>query len=765
MNVAGLRARVRAAREVPVFGALVRAADRVWWWRAIRRSGLVDAEYYAAQLGVRRIGTDTAIWHYVARGFRRGLSLNPLFDEIFAGGGLPEVFRVPALYAYLVGERATIAVHPWWDAVATTGADGVSALERVWSDHSFELTLRAGERHLGMTVSALRERSIDAARDWSRRGRRAHTAGSLAIESGAPAGLVRFVQARDRRYHRKLDQAAQVVDAGGVAVSIAMVDVDASQWASACILAAIEPRVSVRLYSARRTWGSVLTDEVATLRAQRLLAVLDARAEFSIPEIEALWVAAESACAIPAHRALDGTLTGLGAARVGPGQAYRILRDHPHEDAGAIPDRVLDVPLATGRTFAVELSAYRAAGGIPGQGPGELELLSERLRADGIPSRVLLDVLPVLEEPEIAFRARRGHAPGVKSRRVDDDRQWAEHIIVEAGFDVRGWRFRGAEAPTPVLGWRRPSPDALRWAIKICAPAGRQGEVWGDTHFAKGLANALRRRGHTVVIDAFDARDRATGYLDDVSVAIRGPYRIDAPRWGVSMQWIISHPDEVTRAEAAGYDRVFAASTGWARRNSQRWGLRIDALLEATDTDQFHPAGLERGTDIVFVGTARGIPRPSVVAPLAAGIPVRVYGPDWRPFIPHSAIAARSIPNSDLPARYETASIVLNDQWPAMRREGFIAMRPFDAVAVGGRVISEAVDGIEEIFEGAVVAYRDAAHLVELLQTDAADLFPTDEQMAEISARIRREHSFDARAEVLDSAAAELIAEAQAGQR
>ncbi|PZU46370.1 MAG: hypothetical protein DI566_07715 [Microbacterium sp.] len=222
------------------------------------------------------------------------------------------------------------------------------------------------------------------------------------------------------------------------------------------------------------------------------------------------------------------------------------------------------------------------------------------------------------------------------------------------------------------------------------------------------------------------------------------------------MQWIISHPDEITRAEVAQHDRVFAAAVGWSRRKSAHWKIRIDPLLEATDTDLFQPRGLARGSDIVFVGTARGIPRPSVVAPLAAGIPVKVYGPDWRPFVPQAAIAAQFIPNADLPERYETASIVLNDQWPAMRREGFIAMRPFDAVAVAGRVVSESVEGVEEIFGGAVVAYESAADLVKLLQGDPADIFPSDDEMAEIARRIRSEHSFDARAAVLDQAVREV---------
>ncbi|MDO8384330.1 MAG: hypothetical protein Q7T17_15315 [Microbacterium sp.] len=696
---------------------------------------------------------DAAVWHYVARGFRRGLSLNPLFDEVFAGGGLPEVFRVPALYAYLVGERATIAVHPWWNAVDSTRADGVPGLERAWGDQSTELSLRVGELERSLAVSEMRELALGAARTWSG----LNSAGIDAAPEGpeSPLAVIRMVQARDRRYHLKLSQAARLVESGRGSVSVSMVGVDASQWVSGSLLAAIEPRLGVHLHTNPRTWAGVVTDEVRRLRRQRTVVVLDARAEFADAEIEDLAAEARQALTIPAHRALNGTLVGIGGARVGSGPAYRILAGHPHEDAALISDRILAVPLATGRTFAVDLDAYRGAGGVRANGGEELEDLSRRLARAGTPSRVLLDVLPVLEEPELPFgqakRKRSSHAPA-----VEPDRLRAEAILVAAGFDVQGWRARGSDGPAPVLTWRRPTPGARRWAIKICAPPGRQGAVWGDTHFARGLASALRRRGHYVVVDSFDASDRDTGYLDDVSVVVRGPYRIDAPKWGTSLQWIISHPDHVTRAEAGGFDRVFAASASWSRRKTERWRIRIDPLLEATDTDLFRPAGLERGSDIVFVGTARGIARPSVVVPLEAGISVRVYGPDWRPFIPQSAIAARSISNADLPARYETASIVLNDQWPAMRREGFIAMRPFDVVAVGGRVISEEVDEIEDIFDGAVIAYRDAHHLVELLRTDPDDLFPPAERLAEISERIRREHSFDARAAVLDAAADEV---------
>ena len=748
-----VRSIVRRLRSVPVIGPVVRAADRVWWARTILASPLVDAEYYSAQLGLR-VGRRLAVVHYVIGGFRRGMSLNPLFDELVAGGELPEVLRVPALYAYLLSERETVSVHPWWDAPAFGADETTAPLERAWADHDTALTLRVGDTSTQITVQDYRRAALAAAGRW----RRAARAVEGAPAPGGRRAVIRVVQARDRRYHRKLGQIGRRARDPRERVVVCLVAPDASQWVSAATLRLMVPSVVIRMHPRRDSWSRVAGDAIASITADTIV-VLDARAELADGEIDALATRADDGALVaPASRRLDGTLAGVGAAAVGDGMPYRLLERMPPEDLDLLGEEI-EVPLLTGRTFALRRRVLDHAGGLDRRlvNAGELEALSAAARraAPPVAVRVLTSIRPVFEEPELAFSDRRTRATArVLARKgLTDARAEAEAILRTAGFRIVRWDAgRDGASPTPRLEWRRPHDGALRWSLKICAPAGRQGAVWGDRHFAEGLARALRRRGHTVVIDAFDARSRPTDYIDDVSVAIRGPYRIDPPASGIRLQWIISHPDEITRTEAARFDLVFAASRRWASKASERWHLDIRPLLECTDTDLFHPRGLTRGDDIVFVGTARGIPRPSVVVPLAAGIPVRVYGPDWRPFIPQSALAARSIAHAELPERYETASIVLNDQWPAMRREGFMAMRPFDVVAVGGRVVSEEVDDLEEVFGGAVVTYRDADHLVALLRADPAAVFPDDAELARISARIRAEHSFDARAEVLDEA-------------
>uniref|UniRef100_UPI00278C17F6 glycosyltransferase family protein n=1 Tax=Escherichia coli TaxID=562 RepID=UPI00278C17F6 len=95
-----------------------------------------------------------------------------------------------------------------------------------------------------------------------------------------------------------------------------------------------------------------------------------------------------------------------------------------------------------------------------------------------------------------------------------------------------------------------------------------------------------------------------------------------------------------------------------------------------------------------------------------AGVPVKVYGPDWSAYIPEENVVAPFVPLDALPEMYERASVVLNDQWAEMREAGFPAMRPFDVIAAGGRVVSEEVDGLREALGPGVVTYRSEAELV-----------------------------------------------------
>lgn len=295
-------------------------------------------------------------------------------------------------------------------------------------------------------------------------------------------------------------------------------------------------------------------------------------------------------------------------------------------------------------------------------------------------------------------------------------------------------------------------PRRLRWAIKNPAPAGPGGERWGDTHFAAALAAALRDQGQEVVVDRRPEWDRSTGRHDDVVVVLRGLTRHDPSPEQVSLLWVISHPELVRPDEAAGYDRVLAASTSWAQRRAEEWSLPVEPLLQATDPDRFHPdAGVPgTGEPVLFVGNSRRVLRPVVAAALTAELPIAVYGDLWNGLVPDAVIRGRSLPNEQLAAAYRSAGVVLNDHHEAMRTEGFISNRLFDAVAAGARVITDPVDGVAELFGPSVQVYDDAASLRRLATLpDLDQVFGDDAARRAAAERIRREHSFAARAQRL----------------
>jgi hypothetical protein len=713
-----LRGLWRSARSLPLLRIPLHAADRFWWARTIRRADVVDTAYTGLQLG-RTVSLHGAIRAYVRGGFRDGLTLNPLFAERLVSAQLPDADRVPALYAYLITDPARIETSQAWSAPAYADAhpsDGEAGpLGRAWR------TLRSGG---SVVLRGGRAADLPALHDGAARvlpGR-----DPLAPPAIPPSSLVMTWEldgedAGGDGLDAPLTILAESDDGAGPAAGSAVL-----------ILAIADATTAVRLQASQLAMGDprILLDDRAVrpegaaddavAREDGVLIRRSPGALITASTMRALISAARSAPTAPVWLSPDGVVASAGLL-THDGTPYRALASHPREDARSLghvlPVAMLDAPVqaapaGTGTAAPRTLLAEAVVGRAP----------------VGAPRPVRLPRHPGPEESEV---------PSPRGLRLDG---WSDGPAIAPLYTRSPERFTlpgGGEAPR------------LRWAIKTAAPAGPRGESWGETHFARALAAALERLGQYVAVDAGPALGRATSHLDDVVLALRGPQPLPAPPASHTILWIISHPDEITAAEVAGYDLVYAASTAWATAAAPRFGAPLKPLLQCTDARRFAPSGRRRSTDLVFVGTARGIARPSVVEPLRAGRTVRVYGPDWRGYIPGSAIAGTHVDNDALPALYESAGAVLNDHWPAMRREGFVSNRLFDVVAAGGRAISDDVEGISELFGGAVRTYDRVQELVALTAPPLDAKFCSDAELAEISRRIRAEHSFDARARAL----------------
>jgi glycosyltransferase involved in cell wall biosynthesis len=465
----------------------------------------------------------------------------------------------------------------------------------------------------------------------------------------------------------------------------------------------------------------------------------------------------------------DGSVQCAGV--VFPSRAVfpvHFLAQHPAEDALRV-GRSFNVSAVTGAALAMraaDVVALRGFDPIYRNGWEDVDLCLRlgQLRPGTL--AVTTDSVVIHHEGKTGGRSK--HTPS--NRKIFRER-WSgrvprgdEHLWQAAGFTVAHYRVDktpGVARPeiarpvlTRQLGQVSEGPakglPTFRWAIKIASPAGKPGVSWGDLHFARALGGSLERLGQSVVIDSRGAHDRDSAYLDDIVLVLRGLVPV-APQPGrVNLLWVISHPDMVDVDEIRPYDGVFAAGAPWAERMSEELEQPVETLLQCTDPQRFHPrvAEPDTGEPVLFIGNSRKVFRPIVRDAINAGVDVAVYGTLWEGFLDRRFIRGRYFPNEKVAAAYRSAGVLLNDHWEDMRREGFISNRIFDATAAGARVVSDDVPGIEEMFGGLVHTYRTVDELKELL-TRHRDEFPGEEERLLLSEKVRREHSFDARARTL----------------
>jgi hypothetical protein len=300
--------------------------------------------------------------------------------------------------------------------------------------------------------------------------------------------------------------------------------------------------------------------------------------------------------------------------------------------------------------------------------------------------------------------------------------------------------------------------NSMKWSIRIPVPPGQAGEHWGDLYFARDLALSISKLGHDVEIHKRNLL-WSNGGNEDVSLVIRGLERINPKSGKINVLWIISTPELITKDELESFDLVFAASTVWAEKTTIKTGIEVLPLMQCTEPTRFNPgvSKLGKDLDVVFVGNARKKIRKVIADALSANVVVSIFGKGWQGMVPKSWISAEFIENSQLSALYGSSGIVLNDHRPDMAREGFYSNRLFDAVASGGRVVSDDVAGVEELFEGAVKTYKLPSELASLCALENREKWGTNEEIVSRAIRIGQVHSFDQRAKDLVQAVKGLI--------
>ncbi len=283
---------------------------------------------------------------------------------------------------------------------------------------------------------------------------------------------------------------------------------------------------------------------------------------------------------------------------------------------------------------------------------------------------------------------------------------------------------------------------------------------WGDYHFGRALMDALRAEGvdARMLFRDGSAGGGQTAVYRRTLLVLRGKFRPSADwllssGYSLRLLWVISWPLDLSQDELALYDLIFVASIQDLPRIARLSGKPTLFLPQATAFQSFQPAPASDGK-LLFIGNTRGLHRPIVQAFAREDLPLSVIGQGWheqglRP-------EAGSIANDQLPERYRRALAVLNDHHGAMRDYGYMNNRIYDALACGVPVISDMAPDCPDDLMPAVILHRpgrdDPAETLEAVTA----LRRQSTLLHSVARRVRRKHSFSARAHTLLHALAEL---------
>jgi hypothetical protein len=622
---------------------------------------------------------------------------------------------------------------------------------------------RLGERPVAPGHGSALEQSVRAGDlvDW-------HT-----VRAQLPArvtGRVSVLVAMRGDRHRARRAVDRVLEHADRDVEVVLVDIASSREISSILTAcfAAEPRVTV-LRVGSPVNDSVALDLAIAASTGEIAVVVDHDAEVHAGWLGPLVEAATADGVLAAQSLLltaDDTIRSAGWMSAGRHVTpVQLLASHPLVD---LPDRAPspDAVHLGGMAARVEVLAS-----VDGLDPTFGDLadvdLCRRLADSGpgrfvtvtssrISRRSRTPLVEPAESDQLRLLARwGGRLPAVRPD------AWQHAGLALSGFTTGAGlpasRRRVVMTPAPARPARlvEHGPAAglpsLRWAVKIAAQGGPHGDAWGDTYFAADLVRSLRRWGQEAFVDRRGAHQRpGVDHLDDVTLTLRGRWPAVAQPGATNVLWVISHPDEVPVDELTqGFDLVYSAGRAWAEQASAASRREVRTLLQATDAARFSPAGESMpGLGTLFVGRTRKVMRPVVGDALAVGADLTVFGDGWQQFIDADHVAAEHLDNDRVPAAYRGARIVLNDHWPDMARLGFYSNRLFDAVAAGARVVSDRVEGLEDVLGPSARTYGTLDELAALLDP-ASSSWPGEAALAANAARVAAEHSFEARARTL----------------
>lgn len=228
-------------------------------------------------------------------------------------------------------------------------------------------------------------------------------------------------------------------------------------------------------------------------------------------------------------------------------------------------------------------------------------------------------------------------------------------------------------------------------------------KVWGDYWLKINLTREFMRLNWPVA--TADPRIRLHLFGESAVTISAGTYNII---------WIHSHPDWITPEILGRYQKIFCISERFIKK-IEAMGFEAEFLMLPTGCT---PLKREKKYDIVFVGNTKQGAMRNIVRDIGPDRQnIKIWGWGWKGLIPDAWHGGEYYENGNLNELYASAKIVLNDHHPDMKKEGFINPRILDVLASGGFVISDRVQGIEEVLGNSVPCYETPEELHRLIET------------------------------------------------
>lgn len=296
--------------------------------------------------------------------------------------------------------------------------------------------------------------------------------------------------------------------------------------------------------------------------------------------------------------------------------------------------------------------------------------------------------------------------------------------------------------------------QSLSVALKICTSTTHDENVWGDTHFARGLASALEGLDYRVRIDKHEEWYSKEEPVD-VVVHLFGLHKYKPDPKHINILWVISHTDLIDKEFLEGFDYVFCASkpvTDLARGMVP--DIQVETLHQCTDLQVFVPDNdVKKDIDVAFIGNSRRIYRDAVRFAVQSGVKVAIWGTKWEAFVDKSLIRGQSLSSHEVADVYRRAKVVLNDHWEDQKTMGLVNNRIFDVLSCGTIVLSDENIGIESVFgQAKIPTFTDRESFERKLQ----ELLSGDDLRVELTQQlgelVRANHTFKQRAEVVNRA-------------